>query len=293
MGWPADDPEGQMRAALFTQALRELGWTVGRNILIEWRWFNGDANRTRRDAAELAELAPDVMVATNGPTLTALLEATRIVPIVFTGVVDPVGSGFVASLSHPGGNATGFANIDFSTSGKWLELLKQIAPGLKRALVLRTASIAGGSQFGALQALAPALGVELQPVDPSRRADIEPTFGAFAREPNGGVIVTASAPANVNRDLIISLVARHRLPAVYSARFWVAAGGLISYGVDAAALYRPAAGYVDRVLKGESPGNLPVQSSTKYETVINLKTAKVLGLTVPPSLLAIADEVIE
>ena len=248
----------------------------------------------RRHAAELAALAPDVILAHGASTVGPLLQATRTVPIVFPVVADPVGAGFVDSLARPGGNATGFMTFEYSLSGKWLELLKQIAPSVTRAAVLRDPAIASGiGQFGAIQAVAPSLGVEVSPVNVRDAAEIERAVAAFARSSNGGLIVTASASAIVHRDLIITLAARHKLPAVYFERFFVAAGGLISYGPDFVDQYRRAAGYVDRILKGEKPADLPVQAPTKYELVINLKTAKALGLDVPPTLLARADEVIE
>ncbi len=290
---PSDNPRAQADSASLLQGLQELGWTVGRNLQIEWRWYTADAARTRKEAAELVALAPDVIVAVAGPTLTALVQAGVTVPVVFASVVDPVGAGFVASLARPGGNITGFASIDFSISVKWLQLLKEIAPGVTRALVLRTAAIGGGSQFGAIQGVAPTMGVEVRPVDPSTRGEIERSVAELARDPNGGLIVTASAPAAVNRELIIRQAALHRLPTVYSTRDYAAAGGLISYGAIQTDMVRRAVGYVDRVLKGEKPADLPVQAPTKYEMVINLKTAKALGLTVPPNLLATADEIIE
>ena len=290
----ADDPEFQARVGAFLQGLAQLGWTIGRNVRIDTRWAAANAADIRRHAAELAALAPDVILAAGASTVGPLLQATRTVPIVFPIVVDPVGAGFVDSLARPGGNATGFMAFEYSLSGKWLELLKQIAPGVTRAAVLRDPAIAAGiGQFGAIQAVAPSLGVEVSPVNVRDAGEIERAVAAFARSPNGGLIVTASALANVHRDLIITLAARHKLPAVYFERYFVAAGGLISYGPDFVDQYRRAAGYVDRILKGEKPADLPVQAPTKYELVINLKTAKALGLDVPPSVLARADEVIE
>ena len=291
----ADDPEYQARMAAFQQALALLGWTIGRNLRIDTRWATTNSDDIRRHAAELAALAPDVIVSGTGTaTVAPLLQATRTVPIVFVIVIDPVGAGFVASLARPGGNATGFTLFEYGMSGKWLELLKQIAPGVTRAAVLRDPAIASGiGQFGAVQAVAPSLGVELSPVDVRDALEIERAVTAFARSGNGGLIVTASPVATRHRDLIATLAARHRLPAVYSARHFVTAGGLISYGPDYVDQYRQAAGYVDRILKGEKPADLPVQAPTKYQLVINLKTAKALGLTVPPSVLARADEVIE
>jgi len=290
---PADDPEGQARLAALAQALKQLGWSDDRNLQIDTRWANADD--IRRHAAELAALAPDVLVAGNGTaTVTPLLQATRTVPIVFVNVIDPVGAGFVASLAQPGGNATGFTIFEYGMSGKWLELLKQIAPRVTRAAVLRDPAVASGiGQFGAVQAVAPSLGVELSPVDVRDVGEIERAVTAFARSSNGGLIVTGSALALVHQDPIISLANRHRLPAVYWNRRFVTGGGLISYGPDTIDPFRRAAGYVDRILKGAKPADLPVQAPTKYELLINLKTAKTLGLEVPPPLLARADEVIE
>jgi putative tryptophan/tyrosine transport system substrate-binding protein len=291
----ADDAEAQARVGAFLQALALLGWTDGRNVRIDTRWATTNPDELRRHATELVALAPDVLVGGSGTTTAAaLLQATRTVPIVFVIVVDPVGAGFVASLARPGANATGFTAFEYGLSGKWLELLKQIAPGATRAAVLRDPAIASGiGQFGAVQAVAPSLGVELSPVDVRDAPEIERAVTAFAGIENGGLVVTASPSSTAHRDLIIALAARHKLPAVYFERFFVAAGGLISYGPDLLDQYRQAAGYVDRILKGEKPANLPVQAPTKYELVINLKTAKALGVTVPPSLLARADEVIE
>jgi ABC-type uncharacterized transport system substrate-binding protein len=290
----ADDPEAAARNAAFLQTLQELGWTDGRNVRIDYRWSAGDAERIRKHAAELLALAPDVVLA-NGTTAVVLLrQATRSVPIVFVQLTDPVGAGIVESLAQPGGNATGFTLFEYSTSGKWLELLKQIAPGVTRAAVLRDPTIATGpGQFAAIQSVAPSLGVELRPIDIRDAGEIERAITAFARGPNGGLIVSSGGFAFVHRELIIALAARHRLPAVYPYRSLVTSGGLISYGTDSIDSYRRAAGYVDRILKGEMPADLPVQASTKYELVINLKTAKALGLDVPASVLARADEVIE
>ena len=262
---------------------QQLGWTIGRNVRIDTRWATANAAEIRRHAAELAALAPDVILAHGASTVGPLLQATRTVPIVFPVVADPVGAGFVDSLARPGGNATGFMSFEYSLSGKWLELLKQIAPGVTRVAVLRDPAIpAGTGQFGVIQAVAPSLRVEVSPVNVRDAGEIERAVAAFARSPNGGLIVTASGLAIVHRDLIITLAARHKLPAVYSERSFVAAGGLISYGPDLVDQYRRAAGYVDRILKGEKPADLPVQAPTKYELVINLKTAKALGLDVPP-----------
>jgi putative tryptophan/tyrosine transport system substrate-binding protein len=295
MASAADDSESQARIAAFLQGLQQLGWADGRNVRIDTRWATTNPDDIRRHAAELAALAPDVLVAATGTvTVAPLLQATRTVPIVFVQVIDPVGAGFVTSLARPGGNATGFTIFEYGMSGKWLELLKEIAPGVTRAAVLRDPAIASGiGQFAAVQAVAPSLGVELSPVDVRDAPEIERAVTAFARSSNGGLIVTASALAQRHRDLIIALAARHRLSAVYPYRHFVTAGGLSSYGPDSIDPYRCAAGYVDRILKGEKPADLPVQAPTKYELVINLKTAKALGLTVPPTLLARADEVIE
>ena len=291
----ADDPEGRARLAVFLQGLQELGWTEARNVRIDYRWAADDADRYRTYAAELVALAPDVILAVASKSLAALQQATRTVPIVFVLVADPVGAGYVASLARPGGNATGFTLFEYSLSGKWLELFKEIAPNLTRIAILRDpAAAAGIGQFAVIQAMAPpSFGVELSPIDARDAGEIERDVAAFARESNGGLIVTASSGAVVHRELIIMLAARHRLPAVYPFRYFVTSGGLISYGPDTTDPFRRAAGYVDRILKGEKAAALPVQAPTKYELAINLKTAKALGLTVPPSLLARADEVIE
>jgi putative ABC transport system substrate-binding protein len=275
----------------FAQGLQELGWIDGGNVRIEYRWGAGDTERYRDYAAELISLAPDVILVSSGSALAAVQKATRTVPIVFVNVSDPVGAGYVASLARPGANTTGFTLFEYSISGKWLELLKQLAPGVTRVAVIRDPSITSGTgQFGAIQAVAPPLGVELTPIDARDASGIEHTIAGFAR---GGLIVTASPSAFLRRDLIIAFAARHRLPAVYPTRVWVANGGLISYGPDEIEQHRRAAGYVDRILKGEKPADLAVQHPTKYELAINLKTAKALGLTMPPSVLARADEVIE
>ncbi|MET3839385.1 ABC transporter substrate-binding protein [Bradyrhizobium sp. OAE829] len=290
----ADDAGMQARIAAFHQGLERSGWTIGRNVRIDTRWATTDAGEIRRHAAELAALAPDVILAHAATTVGPLLQATRTVPVVFPAVVDPVGAGFVDSLARPGGNATGFMNYEYSLAGKWLELLKQIAPGLTRVAVLRNAASASGpGQFAAIQAVAPTLSVEVNPVNVRDAGEVERAVAAFARAPNGGLIVTASPLAQRHRDLIVVLAARHKLPAVYFERLFVAAGGLLSYGPDQIDMYRRAAGYVDRILKGEKPAELPVQAPTKYELAINLKTAKTLGLAVPQTLLAGADEVIE
>jgi putative ABC transport system substrate-binding protein len=290
----ADDAQFQTWVGAFLQGLAVLGWTMGRNVRIETRWATTNAAEVRRHAAELAALAPDVILAHGASTVGALLQATRTVPIVFPIVSDPVAAGFVDSLARPGGNATGFMEFEFSLSGKWLELLKEIAPGVRRAAVLRDTAIGSGtSQFAVIQAAGPSLRLEVNPVNMRDAGEIEHSVENFARAPNGGLIVAAGGAAQRHRSLIIALAARHKLPAVYNERNFVAGGGLISYGTDFVDQYRRAAGYVDRILKGEKPADLPVQAPTKYETVINLKTAKALGLEIPPSVLARADEVIE
>jgi putative tryptophan/tyrosine transport system substrate-binding protein len=295
MNSAADDAESQTRYAAFLQALAELGWAVGRNLRIDVRWsVPGDVDSYRKSAVDLNSLSPDAVLAANSPSFQSLRQTNRTVPIVFVNVSDPVGQGFVSSLSRPGGNVTGFTTGEFGTSAKWLELLKQIAPGMTRGAVLRDpTNSAEIGQFGAIQSAAPLLGVELIPLDVRDAGEIERAIMSFARGPNDGLIVLASAAATSHRDLIITLAARHRLPAAYADRVFVAAGGLLSYGPDRVDQFRRAAGYVDRILKGEKPADLPVQAPTKFELLINLKTAKALGLTVPPSLLATADEVIE
>jgi len=293
MNLAADDVEGQARLAAFLQGLQEVGRAVGRNVRIDLRWGAGDADRFRKQAAELVALAPDVVLASSLPVVQPLLQATRTVPVVFAQVVDPVGAGVVASLARPGGNATGFTIFEFSIAGKWVELLKEIAPSVTRAAVLRDASTSAIGQFGAIQSVAPSLGIELTPVGLSDAGEIERAIAAFARSPNGGLIVTPVTLSIVHRDLIIKLAARHRLPAVYGQRPFVNDGGLICYGPDSLDQFRRAAGYVDRILKGEKPADMPVQAPTKYELVINLKTAKALGLDLPSSVLTRADEVIE
>jgi putative tryptophan/tyrosine transport system substrate-binding protein len=294
MNLTADDPEASTRVTALAQGLQQLGWTDGRNVRIDYRWGAADADRSRKYAAELVTLAPDVILASGTPAVAALQQATRTVPIVFVNAVDPVGAGLVDSLAQPGGNATGFILFEYGISAKWLELLREIAPQLKRAAVLRDANIASGiGQLAVIQAAAPSFGVEVRPVGVRDAEEIERAVTAFARSPNGGLIVAASTLAGVHRKLIIALAARHRLPAVYSLRYYATDGGLISYGPNTIDPFRRAAGYVDRILKGEKPADLPVQAPTKYELVINLKTAKALGLNVPDSLLARADEVIE
>jgi ABC-type uncharacterized transport system substrate-binding protein len=290
----ADDPESQARRAAFQQELQHLGWTDGVNVRIIARWGAGDADRIRESAAQIVALAPDVILATSSPALAALQRVTRSVPIVFASVVDPVGGGFVASLARPGGNTTGFALFEYGLSRKWPELLKEVAPGVTRAAVLRDARLKTAvGQFAAIEAVAPSLGLELSPFAVRDAGEIERAVTAFARGSNGGLIVTGSPLTAVHRDLIVTLAARHHLPAVYPFRYFASRGGLISYGPDSIAPYRRAASYFDRILKGEKPADLPVQAPTKYELVINLKTAKELGLDVPPMLLARADEVIE
>jgi len=290
----ADDQQFQTRVGAFLQGLALLGWTIGRNARIETRWATANPADIRRHVAELIALAPDVILAHGASTVGPLLQTTRIVPIVFPVVGDPVGAGYVDSLARPGGNATGFMNFEFSISGKWLELLKQIAPGVTRVGVLRDpAQPSGTGQFGVIQAVAPSLRMEASPLNTRDAGEIERAVAAFARSANGGLIVTASPRAIVHRELIIALAAQHKLPAVYFERFFAKGGGLISYGPDIVDQYRRAAGYVDRILKGEKPADLPVQAPTKYQLVINLKTAKALGLDVPQTLLATANEVIE
>jgi putative ABC transport system substrate-binding protein len=293
MPFTANDPEEQARNVVFEQSLQQLGWTVGRDLQIDYRSSGGDATAARRYAAELVALAPDVIMTAGSLTIGPALQATRTIPIVFTNVADPVGAGFVQNLARPGGNATGFTNFEYTTTGKWMELLKQIAPHVTRVAVLRDpASAAGIGQFTAIQSVAQSLGVELTPLSVHDVGEIEAGIAAFARSGNGGLIVTAGG-TGYHRDLIIGLASRHKLPAVYPFSYYAKDGGLITYGPDPRDLMRRAAAYVDRILKGEKPSELPVQAPTKYELVINLKTAKALGLTVPPSLLARADEVIE
>jgi putative ABC transport system substrate-binding protein len=290
----SDDAEFQARVGAFLQALALLGWTIGRNVRIETRWATANAAEIRRHAAELAALAPDVILAHGASTVAPLLQATRTVPIVFPVAGDPVGAGFVESLARPGGNATGFMTVEYSISGKWLELLKEVAPGVTRVAVFRDSTQGSGtSQFAAIQAVAPSLRVEVNPVNMRDAGEIERGVAAFARSSNGGLIVTSGAGAQLHRKLMVALAARHKLPAVYAERTWVAAGGLVSYGTDQVDQYRRAAGYVDRILKGEKPTDLPVQAPTKYELVVNLKAAKAIGLAMPASVLARADEVIE
>ncbi len=294
MATAADDPESRKRLFALLQGLQQLGWVEGRNLRVDIRWAAGNVDDTRKYAAELTALAPDIILAAGSLAAGPLLQATRTIPIVFTHAPDPVGAGFVDSMARPGGNVTGFTSFDYGLSVKWLELLKEIAPQVTRVGVIRDPNLTAGiGQWGAIQGAAPAAGVEVVPVNVRDAAEIERAVAAFARLGNGGLIVTASGLAVVHRDLIIALAARHKLPAVFWQRFFVADGGLISYGDDVIEHYRLAAGYIDRVLKGEKPGDLPVQLSTKLELVINLKAAKSLGLDVPDALLARADEVIE
>ena len=293
MNTVSDEQEAQARIAAFSQALKEYGWEVGRNVQIDTRWSGGDVARLRKDATELVGLNPDIILAGVGPTTEALRAASRTVPIVFAQSVDPVGSGQVASLARPGSNATGFLQFEYGLSGKWPELLKEVAPQVTRVGVLRDGGAAGIGQWAIIQAMASPLGVELSPIELGGAGEIERAISAFARAPNGGLIVAVGVRSQIHRELIITLAARHQLPVVYPYRFFVTGGGLISYGPELLGQYRRAASYVDRILKGEKPGDLPVQAPTKYELVINLKTAKALGLDVPATLLARADEVIE
>jgi putative ABC transport system substrate-binding protein len=294
MPYGANDPQTQIRNAAFLQGLQQLGWTVGTNIQIDYRWAGGNEDDTRKYAAELVALTPDVIFASGSAAVEPLRRTTRTVPIVFVVVPDPVGAGFVDSLARPGGNITGFTPWEYGIGAKWLEVLKQVAPGVTRAAVLRDSAITAGiGLWGAIQSVSPSFGVELRPIDVRDAGEIDSAVSSFATSPNGGLILTGSALAVVHRDLIIALAARHRLPAVYYDRYFATAGGLISYGPNTAEQFRLAAGYVDRILKGEKPADLPVQAATKYELVVNLKTAKTLGLAVADTLLARADEVIE
>jgi putative ABC transport system substrate-binding protein len=293
MNLGADDKEGQARLIAFVQALSDLGWKNTNNVQIETCWGAGDTGRFYQCAAELVALAPDVILAASASTMDPLLNQTHSIPIVFAQVPDPVGSGYVASLARPGGNVTGFTQFDFSIAGKWLELLKTVEPSLTRVIVLRDFDTTGVGQFGAIQSAAQLMGVEISPTGVRDASDIENAVADFARVPKGGLVVTGSAPAAAHRDFIITLAGRHKLPAIYPFRYFALSGGLISYGPTTIDPYVRAAAYVDRILKGEKPADLPVQGPTKFEMVINLKTAKTLGLTVPSSLLATADEVIQ
>jgi len=294
MNRAADDPQGQARIAAFAQVLQQSGWSNGRNVRIDIRWGENDVDRESRYAVELVALAPDVILAAGTQSVAALQKATRTLPIVFVAVSDPVGAGFVDNLARPGGNTTGFMLFEYSLSGKWLELLKQAVPVVKRAAVLRdAANPAGIAQFGAIRAAESSLALDVSPIDVHDASEIERAVAAFARSANGGLIVTPSATVSAHRALIIRLAARHKLPAVYAYRSDVADGGLISYGPNLVDQFRSGASYVDRILKGEKPTNLPVQAPAKYELVINLKTAKALGLTIPQSLLVRADEIIQ
>jgi putative ABC transport system substrate-binding protein len=290
----ADDAVYQTRMAAFLGGLQQLGWTDGRNVRIDTRWAAGDADLIRKYAGELVALGPDVVMAFTSGTVPPLQQVTRAIPIVFAIVADPVGAGYVESLARPGGNVTGFTTFEYALAGKWLELLKEIAPRTARVAVLRDSAIAAGpAEFGAIQTVAPSLGVEVRPVDMRNAGEIERAITVFAASSNGGLIITGSTAATTHRELIIALAARHRLPAVYYERYYAVAGGLISYGSNTVDECRRAASYVDRILRGDKPADLPVQAPTKYELLINLNTAKALGLTVPPTLLARADEVIE
>ena len=291
----SDDADAQSRNAAFLQGLQEMGWAVGRNVRIDYRWgaSNFDPERMRKGAVELVALAPDVVLTTTVPIALALRQVSRTVPIVFAGAIDPVGAGLVASLARPGGNATGFTTFEYGISAKWLELLKEISPGVKRVAVLREPTVAGIGQLAAMQTAAPSLGVELQPIDARDVGEFERVLADFAGTPNGGLIVPLSTSAETHRTRIIALGDRHRLPAFYHSRVDAGLGGLISYGPDTVDLYRRAAGYVDRILRSEKPADLPVQAPTKYELVINLKIANALSLTVPATLPALADEMIE
>ena len=294
MSTTADDPEGQARIAALHQGLQEWGWTLGRNARVDVRWGAFDADSSRHYATELVALAPEVIVVSASAAMGALQHMRTVPPIVFVSIIDPVGAGFVERLARPGGNVTGFTNFEYSLSGKWLELLKEIAPGVTRTAVLRDTAVGSGiGQYAIIQAMAPSFGVELRPINLGDPGEIERRVVAFAREPNGGLIIVGAPSGVVHRDLIITLAARHRLPAVYPYPYFAHSGGLVSYGPDVVSEYRRAASYVDRILKGAKPADLPVQQPTKYELTINLKTAKALGLEVPQSLLARADEVIE
>lgn len=293
VGTKADEPQARARKAAFLQGLQQLGWTEGRNVQIDDRWPGADAADARKDAAELAALAPDVILVSGSPAVPPMLQATHTIPIVFVIVVDPVGEGFVDSLPRPGGNATGFMTFEYSLCGKWLELLKQIAPSVTRAAVLRDPASAGIGQYAVIQSVAPSLGIDVSAINERDADGIERSIADFAHSPNGGLVVTASSFTAAHHNLIVTLAARYNLPAIYPFRFLLGSGGLMSYGPDLVDQYRHAASYVGRILKGEKPADLPVQAPTKYQLVINRKTAKALGLTIPDKLLATADEVIE
>jgi ABC-type uncharacterized transport system substrate-binding protein len=293
MNLAADDKEGQTRLVAFVQALSDLGWKSGSNVQMEICWGAGDSHRFHQCAAELVAAAPEVILAASASTMDPLLQKTRSIPIVFAQVPDPVGSGYVTSLARPGGHVTGFTQFDFSIAGKWLELLKNIEPGLRRVIVLRDVDTTGAGQFGAIQSAARSFGIEVRPAGVRNKSDIEIAVMDFTRSPKGGLVVTGSAPAAVHRDFIITLAGRHRLPAIYPFRYFAHSGGLMSYGPNTIDPYIRAAGYVDRILKGENPADLPVQAPTRYELVINRKTATSLGLPIPASFLVAADEVIE
>jgi putative tryptophan/tyrosine transport system substrate-binding protein len=295
MSTNAEDEDGRARSVSFLRALNELGWTEGRNLRIDTRWGGaGDHERMRRHAAEMVALGPDLIMATGADAVAPLLQASRSIPVVFAVVPDPIGAGFVNSLARPGGNATGFTSFEYGIGAKWLELLTEVAPGIRRVAVIRDPGISAGiGQFGAVQAMAPSVGVEVNAVNVRDASEIERSLETFALLPNGGMVVTGSASAVLHRELIVTLGAKYKLPTVYYRRVFVTAGGLMSFGPDFLDQYRRAADYVDRILKGEKPGNLPVQAPTKYELVLNLKTAKALSVTIPPTLLARADEVIE
>jgi putative tryptophan/tyrosine transport system substrate-binding protein len=293
-GLAENDPESKARKTAFVQSLRELGWTEGQNIQIDYRWGAGNADVTRKYAAELVALAPDVTLGIASQAVSALQQASRTIPIIFVLVPDPIGAGFIDSLARPGGNATGFTTFDYEFGGKWLELLKEIAPGVKRVAVIRDpTNPAGSGQWGAIQSMASSVGLELSSINSRATDEIERAIATFARQPNGGLIMTVSTTAAARRDALVALINRQKLPAVYPYRYYAESGGLASYGPDTIDQYRRAASYVDRVLKGEKPADLPVQASMKFELVINLKTAKALGITVPPAILSRADEVIE
>jgi putative ABC transport system substrate-binding protein len=294
MALAADDPEAMPRVTAFIQSLAEFGWMEGGNLRIDYRWTRGDVEEVRKYAAELVAMNPDLILAQGSSLVGPLLQVTRTIPITFVSVVDPVGSGFVASLAHPGGNASGFVLFEYSIGAKWLELLKEIAPQVRRVAVLRDPTVPSGTgQLGAIQSVAPSFGVEVTSIDVRDGGEIERALGAFAGQANGGMIVPAGGWAIVHRDLIIKVAARHRVPAVYPFRYYVTGGGLISYGPDQVDQFRRAAGYVHRMLSGEKPAELAVQAPTRFELIINLRAAKALGLTIPPTLLARADEVIE